>query len=64
MVIKWSDFSKNNMQDFVKYSKMENLTKYIENLVLSVSILENYPEAGKVLFYTNNIVTSNNKHPF
>ena len=55
MVIKWSDFSKNNMQDFVKYSKMETTTKYIEKLVLSVSILENYPEAGKVLFYTNNI---------
>ncbi|MBO5348921.1 MAG: type II toxin-antitoxin system RelE/ParE family toxin [Clostridia bacterium] len=55
MVIKWSDFSKSNMQDFVKYSKMETPIKYIENLVLSVSSLENYPEAGKVLFYTNNI---------
>lgn len=55
MVIKWSNFSKSNLQDFVEYSKMEKPTKYIENLVNSLSILENHPESGKFLFYNNNI---------
>lgn len=55
MVIKWSDISKNNLQDFVKYSKIDKPTKYVENLVNSLSILENYPESGKFLFYNNNI---------
>lgn len=57
MVIKWSDFAKDNMQDFIKNSKISSPKEYIENLILNVSLLENYPEAGKILFYYNKIVT-------
>ena len=57
MGIKWSDFAKENLYDFVRCSKMESPVEYVENLVQSVSILEDYPEAGKVLYYANKIAT-------
>lgn len=31
MGIKWSDFAKENLHDFVKYSKMESPIEYVEN---------------------------------
>ena len=57
MGIKWSDFAKENLHDFVKYSKMESPIEYVEKLVWSVSILKDYPEAGNVLYCTNKIAT-------
>ena len=30
MDIKWSDFAKENLHDFVKYSKMESPIEYVE----------------------------------
>lgn len=55
MVIKWSDFAKNNLQDFIKNSKMSEPVNYVENLVESVKLLEDNPEAGKILFYDKKI---------
>ena len=55
MGIIWSDFAKENLQDFVKYSKMKSPIEYVEELVKSVSILEKFPKVGKTLFYANKI---------
>lgn len=51
MVIKWSDFAKSNLKDFIENSKMSEPVKYVESLVESADILKDNPEAGKILFY-------------
>ena len=55
MVIKWSDFAKDNLKDFVEYSKKKSPIEYVENLVSSVYLLIDNPEAGKALFEMDNI---------
>ena len=47
MVIKWSDFAKSNLKDFIKYSKLSSPNDYADKLVMSVYILEDNPRAGK-----------------
>ena len=47
MVIIWSDFAKNNVQDFIRFSKLSSPKLYIEELVKTVYILEDNPRAGK-----------------
>ena len=54
MVIKWSHFAKNNLQDFIKFSKLSSPKKYVNNLVDSIQLLIDNPRAGKIIFYTNN----------
>lgn len=57
MVIKWSDFAKSNLEDFVRYSKLEEPKEYVNALVNSISKLKEFPESGKVLFCIRKIET-------
>lgn len=53
MVIKWSNFAKTNLQDFVRYSRLSSPNSYIEELVNMVYILEGNPRAGKNIDFSN-----------
>lgn len=53
MVIKWSNFAKSNLHDFIQNSKLYSPNIYVKNLVNSVSILKDNPKAGKILFIYN-----------
>ena len=51
MVIKWSNFAQENLKDFAGHSKLSSPTSYVKELVKSVYILEDFPQAGKLRFY-------------
>ena len=53
MVIKWSNFSKSNLKDFAKNSKMVSALEYIKALVEYVYCLSEQKYLGKILCYTN-----------
>ena len=55
MVIKWSDFAKRNLYDFIQNSKLYSPNIYVKNLVYYASILKDNPKAGKILFTYNEI---------
>lgn len=57
MVIKWSEFAKKNLRDFVKYSTLLSPTSYVRELVSIISILQNQPKSGKILFCKDDIET-------
>ena len=57
MVIKWSDFAKLNIKDFINNSKLSTPQKYIEELVNTTNVLLYNPRAGKILFKQNGIPT-------
>ena len=54
MVIKWSDFAKINLQNFIRSSKLSSPNSSIEELVNTVYILEDNPRAGKELHIDKN----------
>ena len=53
MVIKWSNFAKENLQEFNQYSRLSSPKTYIKELVNTVNILEDNPRAGKKIKYSN-----------
>ena len=53
MVIKWSDFSKENIKDFTKNSLMLSPKNYVKSLLEYVTYLSDHPRLGKVLCYIN-----------
>ena len=55
MVIKLSNFAKQNLHDFILNSKISNPNIYVKNLVNSVFLIQENPKIGKVLFSQNNI---------
>ena len=58
MKIEWSNLSKQDLQDFLHHTHIQNdihLTKYISNLINYVDHLATFHYLGKILFYINNI---------
>lgn len=49
MVIRWSDFSKENLKDFIKNSVMNSPKEYVKSLMEYVTYLSDHP---------NNIIVS------
>ncbi len=55
MVIKWSQFSRENLQDFVKNSKIISPLNYVISLVEYVQYLTENPYLVKTLCYINGL---------
>ena len=55
MVIKWSEFSKQNLQDFVNNSKMVSPINYVISLVEYAKYLTENPGLGKILCHINDL---------
>lgn len=56
MVIKWTEFAKINLKDFLKNTQMthENAKKYIKSLVQYVEYLSKQNFLGKILYVFEN----------
>ena len=55
MVIKWSDFAKDNLKYFIETSKLTHPLVYAESLVRNLFLLTDNPRAGKLLFTINDL---------
>lgn len=58
MVVIWSKYAKNDLKNYKQNSKIhykENLNKYIENLILYVDTLKDFPSLGKIFYSYKNI---------
>ena len=56
MVVIWDKKAKNDLKEYVKYSKIStnNLKNYIKQLVVYTKELANYPNLGKIQYIYNN----------
>lgn len=56
MVIHWTKYALQDLNDFYVYSKKNNTYKYIEDLIKNVSTLKDFPKLGHVYTYTQHFI--------
>lgn len=55
MVIEWDKKARNDLKEFVKYSKTNNANKYVKLLITYVKNLAEYPNLGKIQYIYNDV---------
>lgn len=56
MVIHWTKYALQDLNEFFKYSKKNNTIEYIENLAKSVGILKDFPKLGHIYTYSQQYI--------